>query len=148
MTVSWLQPFSFNPSFDFLPGINKPQRTKTYFKSSFQGRRMLIMRVGFLGFWLGFSVCFGIFFFPFFFLVCSFLGFCSFWFCWGFFVCFGFGNFVCLFIFGFYVCCWSEGTGTAECLTLNGYHSAPLSRTIFLLFGINSHTFCLAIFGT
>lgn len=45
MTVSWLQPFSFNPSFDFLPGIDKPQRTKTYFKK-FLSRQMNVNHEG------------------------------------------------------------------------------------------------------
>lgn len=45
MTVSWLQPFGFNPSFDFLPGIDKPQRTKTYFKK-FLSRQMNVNHEG------------------------------------------------------------------------------------------------------
>lgn len=94
---------------------------------------MLIMRVGFWYFWFGFFVCFGV---EFFWEVCVF---------WGRFQVGG-GSVVVL--VWFFDCCWSEGTGTAECLTLNGYHSAPLSRTVLLLFGIHSCTFCLAIFGT
>lgn len=45
MTVSWLQPFGFNPSFDFLPGIDKPQRTKTYFKK-FLSKQMNVNHEG------------------------------------------------------------------------------------------------------
>lgn len=95
---------------------------------------MLIMRVRFWYFWFGFFCVFwgGVFLGG----VCvlgSFSG-------WG-------GGSVVVLVW-FFDCCWSEGTGTAECLTLNGYHSAPLSRTVLLLFGIHSCTFCLAIFGT